>query len=107
MFEFENTYLALGPKFYSKERAELWEEPKLVLFNEKLFKEIGQSRPSDAEIAGTLSGNLEIKGEAAVALVYAGHQFGHFNPRLGDGRALLLGEVKTASGERFDLHLKG
>src|SRR5690606_34446858 len=57
--------------------------------------------------AAIVAGNVVPEGADPIAMAYAGHQFGHFNPRLGDGRALLLGEVLAPDGVRFDLHLKG
>ena len=61
----------------------------------------------DAEIAGVFSGNQTANGSAPLAQAYSGHQFGYFNPQLGDGRALLLGEVIDQSGTRRDIQLKG
>ena len=59
------------------------------------------------ELADIFTGQVIADGAAPIALAYAGHQFGHFVPQLGDGRALLLGEVVALNGQRFDIQLKG
>ncbi len=84
-------------------------EPRLLLLNEPLADKLGL----DADYLRTdegvrlLVGNHVPSGAAPVAQAYAGHQFGHYNPRLGDGRALLLGEVHDREGGLRDVHLKG
>ena len=59
------------------------------------------------EFAGVFGGSLLVPGMDPLAMLYSGHQFGVYVPQLGDGRAILLGEVKNERGERWDLHLKG
>jgi uncharacterized protein YdiU (UPF0061 family) len=90
-------------------RAEQAPDPRLLVLNEPLATELGFDpawlRSSDG--LRLLVGNLVPSGATPVAQVYAGHQFGGFAPRLGDGRALLLGEVVDADGHLRDLHLKG
>jgi serine/tyrosine/threonine adenylyltransferase len=83
--------------------------PRLLLFNRPLAAELGWGGLafSDAEAAEIFSGNVIPAGAAPVAMAYAGHQFGHFVPQLGDGRAILLGEVIDAAGARRDIHFKG
>ena len=77
------------------------------LFNQALWQQLG-GEPIRAEtLTARLDGEQQWPGIRPLAQKYAGHQFGHFNPYLGDGRGLLLGEVKTPSGEFYDLHLKG
>ena len=61
----------------------------------------------DAQLAAWYSGADPVPGSEPAALAYAGHQFGTFNPAMGDGRALLLGEIVTPDGVRFDLQFKG
>ncbi|MDA0179456.1 YdiU family protein [Solirubrobacter phytolaccae] len=77
-------------------------EPQLLLHNEALAAELGVSFDVDV-----FAGRAVPEGAVPVAMAYAGHQFGGYSPRLGDGRALLLGELIDASGHRRDLHLKG
>lgn len=83
--------------------------PRWLQFNDMLAQELGldaQALRSDAGLA-VFSGRRVPEGAEPVAQAYAGHQFGHYSPRLGDGRALLLGEIVDAAGQRFDLALKG
>jgi len=83
--------------------------PELAVLNEDLAAELDMSvealRSDDG--VGILSGSRAIEGTGSAALAYAGHQFGQYSPRLGDGRALLLGELVGPDGRRLDLHLKG
>ena len=83
--------------------------PKLLAWNERLADELGLNDlgTNDEQLAQFFSGNLIPEGAEPIALVYAGHQFGHFVPRLGDGRAVLLGEVVDKCGHRRDVQLKG
>jgi serine/tyrosine/threonine adenylyltransferase len=90
-------------------RAEEVADPRLLVLNEPLARELGLDsewlRSPDG--LGLLVGNTVPEAAAPVAQAYSGHQFGGFVPRLGDGRALLLGEVVDAQGRLRDLHLKG
>jgi len=83
--------------------------PRLLVLNAELATELGVDGAALAEADGVavLVGNATPEGASPVALAYAGHQFGGYSPRLGDGRALLLGEVLDVRGRRRDLHLKG
>ncbi|WP_312261874.1 protein adenylyltransferase SelO family protein [Candidatus Igneacidithiobacillus taiwanensis] len=82
--------------------------PQLCLLNEGLAIELGLPlAPLRTEAAALLSGQRPIPGSRPLAQAYAGHQFGVFNPQLGDGRALLLGEWRDPQGRLWDLHLKG
>ena len=102
---------------FARELADLalpWEaddapDPRLLVLNEPLATELGLDPGWLGSAAGTrlLVGNLVPEGATPVAQAYAGHQFGGYNPRLGDGRALLLGELTAADGRLRDLHLKG
>ncbi|MBP1327211.1 uncharacterized protein YdiU (UPF0061 family) [Leucobacter exalbidus] len=85
------------------------EHPELVVLNEPLARELGLDPAQLRTPAGVraLLGNDLASTARPVAQVYAGHQFGHYSPRLGDGRALLLGELHTPSGTVYDVHLKG
>jgi uncharacterized protein YdiU (UPF0061 family) len=79
------------------------------VINDSLAGELGLDPDAlrSAEGVAALVGNSSPSGAANVALAYAGHQFGSYSPRLGDGRALLLGEIVDGQGRRFDVHLKG
>src|SRR4051794_22175939 len=83
--------------------------PELLVFNEELAAELGVDAAASREPAGVslLVGHGLPDGVTPVAQAYAGHQFGMYVPRLGDGRALLLGEVIDVHGRRRDVHLKG
>jgi uncharacterized protein YdiU (UPF0061 family) len=77
-------------------------EPQLLLHNEALAAELGVDLDADV-----FAGRAVPEGATPVAMAYAGHQFGGYSPRLGDGRAVLLGEVVDVAGRRRDVHLKG
>ena len=83
--------------------------PRLLAFDDDLAEELGLDAEALRSPAGVdlLVGNTVVDGSDPVALAYAGHQFGGYSPRLGDGRALLLGELQAPDGRRWDLHLKG
>ncbi|SDL24621.1 Uncharacterized conserved protein YdiU, UPF0061 family [Franzmannia pantelleriensis] len=83
--------------------------PRLVAFNRPLAEELGFDLSAFDEVQATewFAGNRVPEGAAPLAQAYAGHQFGHFNPRLGDGRAVLLGEVTDRDGRLRDIQLKG
>ena len=85
--------------------------PELVVWNAALAQELGIPSPGDsaddAPHSDLFAGAALPPGSEPVALAYAGHQFGQFSPRLGDGRAILLGEILTPDGKRLDLQLKG
>ncbi len=106
---FSNQYTALGITFYEKTNPVPVVNPTLIKFNESLARELGLSvDPSDTiNTAALFSGNRISEGAEPLAMVYAGHQFGQFNPQLGDGRAILLGEIKSPNGDLFGIQLKG
>jgi uncharacterized protein YdiU (UPF0061 family) len=83
--------------------------PELLVFNDALSDELGLDTAALRTPAGValLVGNAVSEGAVPIAQAYAGHQFGGYSPRLGDGRALLLGEIVGRDGTRRDLHLKG
>ena len=107
-FQLERTYSKLPGVFFSKLSPTPVSNPEILLFNQKLAEEIGLdlSVLSEQEQTQLLSGNLVPKGIEPFAQAYAGHQFGNFT-MLGDGRALMLGEHLTPSGQRLDLQFKG
>lgn len=106
---FNNQYHALGEQFYERIKPEPVSSPCLIRFNHALADEMGISvnGSGDDEIAAIFAGNIIPEGAEPIALAYSGHQFGHFNPQLGDGRALLLGEVAGKEGSVMGIHLKG
>ncbi|NBV34378.1 MAG: YdiU family protein, partial [Proteobacteria bacterium] len=107
-FAFENSFLRMPDHFYARVAPTPVEAPKLLALNRPLCEEMGVSYQSLAPVADALlSGNQIPEGAASIALAYAGHQFGNFVPQLGDGRAILLGEILTPHGERKDIQLKG
>ena len=108
MFKFDNSYSRLPENFYERIDPIAVKNPKLIRFNKLLAEEIGLDPIKDNNHLETIfSGNVLPKDSDPIALAYAGHQFGHFVPQLGDGRAVLLGEVSNHDGFRFDIQLKG
>lgn len=108
-FNFDNSYAEQLEGFYSPFSGAKAPAPKLLKLNRPLAEELGLAlnNLTDDDIAGIFSGSVTPQGAAPLAQVYAGHQFGGFSPQLGDGRALLLGEVIDVYGVRRDIHLKG
>ena len=104
---FDNTYARLPQAFYTKLSPTPVRAPKLVAYNEPLGQLLGFSHASAQERAAVFSGVTLPEGATPLAQLYAGHQFGSFNPQLGDGRAILLGEVVGSDGKRRDIQLKG
>ena len=109
MLTLDNSYARELEGLHVPWKAETAPEPRLVAFNHELAAQLGidASGRTGEELAGLFSGNAVPDGASPIAQAYAGHQFGHFSPQLGDGRALLLGEVRTADGRLFDVQLKG
>ncbi len=106
MLHLESTYSSLPAILYRPAKVLPVSAPRFVAVNQNLAKEIGL-KPDwllRVETLSLLSGSME---SSAIAMAYAGHQFGHFVPSLGDGRAYLLGEIVGPDGVRRDLHLKG
>jgi len=108
-FPFENTYARLPDRFYARVAPMPVAAPRLIRLNRNLAQELGLdpdwlASPDGLEV---LSGQRVPEAAEPIAMAYAGHQFGHFVPQLGDGRAILLGEVVDRHGVRRDLQLKG
>lgn len=104
---FDNSYLQLPANFYQKQAPSPVRDPKLVVFNHALATELGLNADAlQSQGAAYFAGNLLFAGSEPIAQAYAGHQFGHFN-RLGDGRAILLGEHLSPKQQRLDIQLKG
>jgi uncharacterized protein YdiU (UPF0061 family) len=106
---FENTFARDLPDMFEPWAAVVVERPELLVLQDHLATELGFDPAwlRTADGVRFLVGNLELPDMHTVAQGYAGHQFGGFSPRLGDGRALLLGEVIDTDGARRDVHLKG
>ncbi len=107
MVQFEHSLARDLPEFAVAWQAKMPPNPRMVVWNAALAKALGLPAAGEAQNARWFSGAEEVPGSQPVATVYAGHQFGHFNPQLGDGRALLLGELIAPGGGRFDLQFKG
>ncbi|HEX5514752.1 MAG TPA: YdiU family protein [Gammaproteobacteria bacterium] len=108
--EFSLHYSRLPERFYQRFNPEPVRLPRLIAFNRPLAEELGfdlAALPSRDELAQYFAGNTLLPGAEPVAQAYAGHQFGGFVPRLGDGRAVLLGEVVDRHGRLRDIQLKG
>ena len=106
---FDNTFVSLGESFYKSLEPTPVPTPGLIRVNHGLAEDLGfdpMVLESEKGIA-VLSGNGLFEGMEPLAAAYAGHQFGQFNPQLGDGRAVLLGEVLNKADQRFDIQLKG
>jgi len=106
---FSNSYARLPERFHARLDPTPVAQPKLVALNRPLAAELGLDLEGldDAALAAVFSGNLVPPGAEPLSMAYAGHQFGHFVPQLGDGRAILLGEVIDRHGQRRDIQLKG
>ena len=109
LFAFDNSYARLPDRFFARLRPTPVAAPRLARLNEKLAWHLGLdpgklATPEGVEI---LVGNRMPKTGEPLAMAYAGHQFGTFVPQLGDGRAILLGEVIDRDGVRRDIQLKG
>jgi uncharacterized protein YdiU (UPF0061 family) len=106
---FDNSYARLPERFYARLAPTAVAAPRLVKLNRPLALQLGLdpevlASPEGVEV---LAGNRLAEGAEPIALAYAGHQFGNFVPQLGDGRAVLLGEVVDTTGVRRDIQLKG
>ncbi len=108
-FRFDNTYANLPERFRARLDPTPVAAPRLVRVNTALAERLGLDADALTSPDGVLAlaGNLVPEGATPIAAAYAGHQFGHFVPQLGDGRAMLLGEVVAPDGARFDIQLKG
>ena len=108
-FPFDNTYARLPERFFAQTAPTPVRAPRLIRLNRPLASHLGLDPDWLASPAGVevLAGSRIPAGAASIATAYAGHQFGGFVPQLGDGRAILLGEVLDQSGRRCDIQLKG
>jgi len=106
---FDNAYARLPERFYARVQPSAVSKPRLIRLNDALARELGidPDALTTPEGVAVLAGNAVAQGSEPIAMAYAGHQFGNFVPQLGDGRAILVGEVIDKSGIRRDIHLKG
>ncbi len=106
---FDNTYARLPEAFFARVAPTPVRAPRLIAFNRELAGELGMEFGGfdDDAAAEIFSGNRVPDGAEPIAMAYSGHQFGGFSPMLGDGRAILLGEVVGRDGRRRDIQLKG
>src|SRR5579862_7214477 len=106
---FDNTYSRLPERFFARQEPARVPEPKLIRLNLGLAAKLRLDADwlQSPDGVAMLAGNAVPEGAEPIAQAYAGHQFGGFVPQLGDGRALLLGEVVDTEGKRFDVQLKG
>ncbi len=110
---FDNSFQRLHKDFYTKVQPQGLENPRLVSSNKALAGLLGlnSSENFSDSLLQAFSGNSQLPGSQPLAMAYSGHQFGAYNPQLGDGRGLLLGEVEAldtaGQSQRWDLHLKG
>jgi serine/tyrosine/threonine adenylyltransferase len=106
---FDNTYARLPEAFYTKLHPTPLPAPYLVSFNPAAAEliDLDPREGGNPDFIKYFSGDRILPGAEPLAMLYAGHQFGTYVPQLGDGRAILLGEVRNRRGEKWDLHLKG
>ena len=109
MIALASRYATLPAHFYARLAPSRVSAPRLIRFNYPLAAELGLDVADldDTALAAIFAGNAVPPGAQPLAMAYAGHQFGHFVPQLGDGRALLLGEVQGRDGRWRDVQLKG
>ena len=106
---FDNSYARLGEQFYTRQLPVPVSSPGLIRVNHPLARQLGLDPDWLESEQGVefIAGNYIADGTDPLAAVYAGHQFGGWNPQLGDGRAILLGEVIAKDDVRYDIQLKG
>lgn len=106
---FDNSYARFPEHFYHRVGAEPLPGAHLISFNPEVARllDLDPCQINPSQLAHYFGGEGVLPGSESIAMKYTGHQFGYYNPDLGDGRGLLLGEVVNQQGERWDLHLKG
>ena len=109
IIDFDNSYVKLGNNFFANVDPTPVQDPSIIKINYQLASELGLElrKHKSQTLAEIFSGNNLVPGSEPLSMVYAGHQFGHFVQKLGDGRAILLGEVIDNSSIRRDIQLKG
>jgi serine/tyrosine/threonine adenylyltransferase len=106
---FQNRFIELGPEFYQAKTPDPVTDPYLIDFSPSAGKllDLSPEADKDSDFLERFSGNKPIEGAQPLAMAYSGHQFGSYNPRMGDGRGLLLGEIQNQNQEMWDIYLKG
>ena len=106
---FDNGFARLPEAYYSRVCPTPVPDPYLVCYSPQALAllDLDDREITRPELIETLAGNQLLPGMDAIAALYAGHQFGHYVPQLGDGRAILLGEVRNAAGQGWEVQLKG
>ncbi len=106
---FKNRFIELGPEFYQGKTPDPVTDPYLIDYSPSAGKliDLPPEADKDSDFLERFSGNKPIEGAQPLAMAYSGHQFGSYNPRMGDGRGLLLGEIQNQNQEMWDLYLKG
>ncbi len=107
MIPFDNSFARLPSGFFARQNPEPVSAPRMIAFNSDLARVLGITEGDVQDMANTFAGNAVPDGAEPLAQLYSGHQFGHYNPQLGDGRAILLGETVGTDGVRRDIQLKG
>jgi serine/tyrosine/threonine adenylyltransferase len=104
----ETSYRALPPEFFAAAPPSPGPAPQWIVFNDSLAAELGLPEgAATQELLELLAGGPPPSGRENISLAYSGHQFGHWNPLLGDGRAAMIGEIAAPDGATYDVHLKG
>jgi len=106
LFNFDYTYLSLPDKFYSFVKPQEFPRPELFLFNQTFANSLNLNYESQEDLINLISNQAYNGLEKCFGQAYAGHQFGNFT-KLGDGRAIIIGEHLTLEGKRYDIQLKG
>jgi serine/tyrosine/threonine adenylyltransferase len=106
---FRNRFTKLGPEFYQAKTPDPVTDPYLIDFSPSAAQliDLCPEEENSKDFIDRFSGNCPLEGAQPLAMAYSGHQFGSYNPRMGDGRGILLGEVENQKQERWDIHLKG
>ncbi len=103
-----NSYQTLGKEFYRNSKVKNFTDPQLIIYNKKLADKLNiKSNIGSSALAQIFSGQKLLPNASMISLAYSGHQFGHFVPTLGDGRAVLIGEVLDKFDTLYDIQLKG
>jgi serine/tyrosine/threonine adenylyltransferase len=104
---FKNRFIDLGPEFHQEKQPDPVTDPYLVDYSPSAGQLIDLPEEGGENFLANFSGNQPMEGAQPLAMAYSGHQFGSYNPKLGDGRGLLLGEVLNKENISWDVHLKG